>query len=283
MSSPIGIFDTGVGGLTVMQEVLRELPNENIVYFADTARCPYGNHPPEVIVRYVLESAEFLKTKNIKLLVVACFTAASHAFDALQERLSIPVIGVIENCLKEVPQNAKRIAILATNGTIQSGVIQKALIKKEPSTQIFPVACPLFTPLIEEGLLDHAATRLIVAHYLGVLQTQGLDAALLACTHYPLIRPLIQEYLGPSVPLVEPSKAIALETKERLRVNGLFNSSKERGNHTFYTSGDPEKFRKLTNMILSIAKNKNMYENRGHNLHFWGLNDTEKESLVDRR
>jgi glutamate racemase len=252
---PIGIFDSGVGGLTIMRQVVDVLPHENIIYFADTARCPYGNKSPEIVTQYVLENASFLLSKKIKLLIIACFTAASHAFDILQKRLPIPVIGVVENSLKNV--TSKRIAILATTGTIQSGVIQSLILKKEPSTVLFPVACPLFTPLIEEGLIDHPATRLIVAHTLEALKNKGIDTALLACTHYPLIRPLIQDCLGPSVQLIEPSRNCAIEARDWLASKNLLNLQKKKPTHTFYTSGESEKFRHLTNLLLGIEKNRN--------------------------
>src|SRR3989344_4691726 len=182
---PIALFDSGVGGLTILREVHRQLPLENTIYFGDTARLPYGNKSPETVLRYTLENVSFLLEKQIKYLVIACFTASSHALDALEQRLAVPVIGVIQSGLEELMRATKnkRVAILGTESTIKSGVFQSIIQKQAPGAVIFPVACPLFVPFIEEGLSVHPALRLIAHHYLDCLADKDIDSALLACTH----------------------------------------------------------------------------------------------------
>jgi glutamate racemase len=250
--NPIGLFDSGVGGLTIMREVVRELPHENMIYLGDTARLPYGNKSPQAVLRYTLDGVSFLLERKIKLLIVACFTASSHALYALEQRLSIPVIGVIQSGIEELMARAgsKRVALLGTASTIKSGVLQTLILERSPSAAIFPIACPLLAPLIEEGLSDHPATKMILGHYLTPLLEETIDSALLACTHYPLIRTAIQEILGSSVQLIEPAKRTALEAKERLASHGLLNLNKREPTYEFYATDDPDKFHRLTNQFF---------------------------------
>lgn len=244
---PIGLFDSGLGGLTVMREIVRLLPQENLIYLGDTARLPYGNKSPEAVCRYAWENASFLLEKNIKLLVIACFTASSHAMTELEQKLQIPVLGVIHSAARALFASAKpkRIAILATSGTIKSGVIQSLIHELDPSILIFPAPCPLFVPFIEEGLRDHAAIHLIAHHYLGALAKHDIDSALLACTHYPLIQSIIQQVLGPYVRIVEPAQFCAMEVKNILSSLQLANPEIEAPNREFYVTDDPGKFQLL--------------------------------------
>jgi glutamate racemase len=249
---PIGLFDSGVGGLTVMKEVVRQLPHENLIYLGDTAHLPYGEKSPEAILRYTLENTDFLIEQGIKLLIIACHTASSHALDALQQKLSIPVIGVIESgleCLLKAPQK-KRIAVLGTASTIGSGVYQTSIQARLPDCEIFAVACPLFVPLIEEGLHSHQATNLIAQHYLGALKNKQIDAALLACTHYPLIRSSIQQTLGEDVTLIEPAEACAKKAFHWLKESGSLNPVQKQPHYQFYATDDPIKFRRLTTLFF---------------------------------
>ena len=242
----IGLFDSGVGGLTVLREVSCLLPNEHLVYLADTARVPYGNRSKETIIRYTLETIPFWKEQDIKLLILACHTASSHALTLLQEHLSIPVIGVIQGGVQKVLETVTQgpVGIFATRSTIESEVYQTALSERLPRVKIFPVACPLFVPLVEEGFLDHPATRSIAEHYLQFLQENKLEAALLACTHYPLLRPVIQEVLGSDVLLIESAEPTAIQAKNYLTENNLLNTSSPR-DPEFYVTDAPEKFAKL--------------------------------------
>jgi glutamate racemase len=255
---PIGIFDSGVGGLTVLREISRLLPNENIVYLGDTARFPYGNKSPKTLLRYTLENASFLIEQKIKCLIIACFTASSYALEELQQRLSIPVIGVIQSDMRDfiVASQFKRIAILGTSGTIQSGVIQDLLQQGKSPLVTFPVACPLLAPLIEEGLFNHLATRMIASDYLDFLKEQHIDSALLACTHYPLMRSIIQDILGPTVYLIEPASHCALKTRTSLASFEMLNSQNKKGSYEFYATDDPEKFCRLANLFFPMECNK---------------------------
>jgi glutamate racemase len=246
----IGLFDSGVGGLTVLCEVSRLLPSEHLIYLADTARVPYGNRSRETIIRYTLETIPFWKEQDIKLLIIACHTASSHALTLLQEHLSIPVIGVIQGGVQKMLETVTGgpIGIFATRSTIESEVYQTALREHRPRVKIFPVACPLFVPLVEEGFLDHPATRSIAEHYLHSLQDKTLEVALLACTHYPLLRPVIQEVLGSNVLLIESAEPTASQAKTYLTANNLLNTSSPRSPE-FYVTDAPEKFAKLAKLF----------------------------------
>ncbi len=249
----IGLFDSGVGGLTVMREVAALLPHEEMVYFGDTARLPYGNKSPEAIVRFARENAQFLLEQNIKLLVIACHTACTHAFSLLKNELPIPVVGVTQSGIQSLLQSTKtkRVAVLGTASTIHSGVLQSQLTTHDPTLTIHAVACPLFVPLVEEGFHSHAAAGLIAEQYLGFLRDHHIDAALLACTHYPLLAPVIQKTLGSTVQLILPARTAALETKSVLEKHSLLNPHHSRPTHQFYASDDPEKFRKSAQLFFS--------------------------------
>ncbi|MES2273384.1 MAG: glutamate racemase, partial [Chlamydiota bacterium] len=198
---PIGLFDSGFGGLTVMREVARLLPRENLIYLGDTAHLPYGNKSPDSIYRYAFENAAFLLEKNIKLLIIPCHTACTHALSALQKQLPIPVIGVIESGVELIFETTSsfRIAVLGTSSTIASGIYPALIRSRFPNAHVYPVACPLFVPLVEEGFFNHKAAELVAESYLNPLKQQQIDTALLACTHYPLLRPIIQKTLGNQV------------------------------------------------------------------------------------
>ena len=249
---PIGLFDSGVGGLTIFREIAKMLPNEHLIYLGDTARLPYGDKSKETVVRYSLQNAQFLIRKKIKLLVVACFTASSHALEILKEQMPIPVFGMMQSGLEEIAslKGSERIAILGTAGTIQSGILQSLIQTRFSNATIFPVACPLFVPLIEEGLLDHPATQLIARHYLLPLKKEKINTALLACTHYPLVRPAIQEVLGPQVHLIEPAERCSIAVRDWLTSHRLLNPQAICGDHQFYTTDKPDKFRHLTTLFL---------------------------------
>ena len=236
-SHPIGLFDSGFGGLTVMKELSRFLPRENLIYLGDSAHLPYGNKSPETVIDYALECALFLKAQNIKLLIIACHTACSHALKIVEEKLSIPVIGVINPGIEKALQFGK-IAILATQSTINSGIYQKEI---SPYAHIFPKACPLFVPLIEEGYHDHPLSQLIANEYLSCFKNQ-IDAALLACTHYPLLKKTITTVLGEGVQLIDPATPTAQNALDYLLNRKLLNNQNKKPLYQFFTSGDPEKF-----------------------------------------
>jgi glutamate racemase len=252
MNRPIGLFDSGFGGLTVMKEVVRHLPNENLIYLGDTANLPYGNKSPQTIIELAQQNATFLLSKQIKLLIIACHTACSRALETLQKSLPIPIIGVIQPGVELLLRTTRtqRVAILGTTSTIESGVFQSLIQKTHPHVQIYPIACPLFVPLIEEGHHNTQAATLIAHSYLEPLKKAKVDTVLLACTHYPLMRAVLQQVLGPDVQLVEPAELCAIQAREFLQSSQLLNTQNEKPHYEFYASDDPEKFRRLGKHFL---------------------------------
>lgn len=245
-SDAIGLFDSGVGGLTVMREIMRILPHERLIYFGDSARVPYGNKGTRTIVRYSIENTITLLEKNIKLLVVACNTASALALPKLRQLFKLPIIGVIEPGAEKAAAvtRSQRIAVLGTKGTIQSGVYQTAIKKLCPEATLFPIACPLFVHLVEEQWVNHASTRLIVQEYLRPLKGENVDTVLLGCTHYPLLREVIQEEMGENVLIVDSASTCAEHVAAVLHKSALL-SPLLQGEHTYFSSDDPEKFRLL--------------------------------------
>lgn len=250
-AQPIGVFDSGIGGLTVMEQIRAVVPIEHMIYFGDTARLPYGNKSPETIIRYSIENAIFLLEKQIKMLVVACNTASAFAIDRLRQIFKIPIIGVIEPGAEKAVSTTKtgNIAILGTKGTIQSGAYQKEILRHLPQATLFPLACPLFVPLVEEGFLSHPASRLIVKEYLGPLKGQNIDTLLLGCTHYPLLKTLIQEEMGDSITLIDSALTCAEAVAHTLKQYNLHSQS-QTAQLEYYVSDDPQKFCELSRTIF---------------------------------
>lgn len=243
---PIGIFDSGVGGLTVMRKIHELLPYEDICYFGDTARVPYGNKSSETIRRYVTECASFLLKQDIKLLVIAC-NSASSVFDAeeLSKQIGIPTIGVIKPGIKQAVRQSKtgRIAVIGTRATIAAGLYEKGIKEELPHAEVFSAACPLLVPLIEEQLFDHLATRLIIEEYTAPLQKHKPDTFVLGCTHYPLLEPLFADVLGPHISLVDPAVSCSQAVKQKLEEMGQLNSGPQKGHCAFFVSDDTAKFK----------------------------------------
>ncbi|MBX7067086.1 MAG: glutamate racemase [Parachlamydiales bacterium] len=261
MEAPIGLFDSGFGGLTVMKEIVKLLPNENLIYLGDTANLPYGNKSPETVIRCARANAAFLLERGIKLLIIPCHTACCHALEILKQELPIPIVGVIEPGLQLV-HNFRRIAILGTTSTIESGLYQTQIRKQNSNVEIFAKACPLFVPLIEEGFHEHITAKLIAQHYLDELKGK-IDAALLACTHYPLLRKVLDEELGANVALIEPAVGCAQIVKKILVEKNQLRIQKEKPHYQFFASDDPEKFRKFGKLffgtvIEKVEKNKKL-------------------------
>ena len=211
-NAPIGVFDSGVGGLTVAREITRQLPRESIVYFGDTARVPYGSKSKDTIIRYSRQIVRFLQTKNVKAIVVACNTASAFALDAIESELDIPVIGVVKPGAKSAIENTKnkRIGIIGTEGTIKSELYTEYIHGKDPEITVIGKACPLFCPLVEEGMLHDSVTEEIARRYLDELQEQNIDSLILGCTHYPLLRSTIGKVMGENVNLVNPAYETAI-------------------------------------------------------------------------
>lgn len=245
----IGIFDSGLGGLTVMREIMTLLPEEDIVYFGDTARVPYGNKSAETVIRYAHEISNFLMDQNIKLLVIACNTASAHALQSVQEQLPIPVIGVIQPGAAQavVVSKTKRIAVLATRSTIRSRAYQSAIVSLCPKAEVLSIPCPLFVPLVEEDFLQHQATKLIIREYLGPLHAE-VDTVLLGCTHYPLMKKQIQEELG-AMSIVDSATTCAQRVKKVLEEQDQLNE-KRSSDPQFFVSDDPDRFQKMSSQFL---------------------------------
>lgn len=245
-SLPIGIFDSGVGGLTVMQQIMRLLPNERLIYLGDTARIPYGNKSCKTIVRICTENTISLLEKKIKLLVIACNTASAFALSHLKQLFNIPILGVIEPGAQKAVEvtRSNRVAVLGTKGTIESGAYQAAIRHLAPQAMILPLACPLFVPLVEEQWIEHPATVLIVQEYLRPLKNQQIDTLLLGCTHYPLLSSLIQAEVGKNIRIVDSASTCALQVQSILKDKDLLSASLD-GQHQYFVTDDPEKFRSL--------------------------------------
>lgn len=253
-AAPIGVFDSGLGGLTVAHAIMRRLPHESLVYFGDTARVPYGPKSPDTVRRYSREIAAFLLDQGVKALVVACNTATAHALPMLREELDVPVLGVVEPGARAAVRASRsgRIGVIATDGTIRSGAYVRAIRHASPAAQVTALACPLFVPLVEEGWTEHDATRLIAREYLEPFIEQGVDTLVLGCTHYPLLKPLIADVVGPGVRLIDSAEETAADTVRMLDEHGLASSSNE-GDYRFVASDDPQQFLALGQRFLGDA------------------------------
>ncbi len=251
-TNPIGFFDSGIGGLTVVRSVMRLMPNENIVYFGDTARVPYGSKSNDTVIEYSLQAANFLLRKNIKLLVVACNTASSAALKDLKRFLTIPVIGMIEPGSKMALRESKhgKIGVIGTMATINNKAYSNELKKLNPKVKVFEKACPLFVPLAEEGWLDHKATELIAKEYLTEMHERKIDSLILGCTHYPILYDVIQKVMGRTVKLIDSGTPAAKLVEEYLNARGLRNDSNMLGGKEFYVSDIPGKFKEIAGRFL---------------------------------
>jgi glutamate racemase len=250
--APVGVFDSGIGGLTVAQEVIRQLPHESVIYFGDTARVPYGPKSPDTVRRYSREIAEFLREQGVKSIVIACNTATAHALSALRDELDMPVIGVVEPGARAAVAATKQghIGVIGTVGTIKSGAYERAIRAINPDVLITTRACPLFVPLVEEGWTDHDATRLVAREYLEPLVAAEIDTLVLGCTHYPLLKPLLLEVLGPSVRLIDSAEETAAETARTLAAESLAADANAEPVYRFVASDDPLQFLQLGQRFL---------------------------------
>lgn len=248
----IGVFDSGVGGLTVLKEIVRALPQEDTVYLGDTARVPYGTKSPETVIRYSHQIAEFLVSRDIKLLVVACNTASAVALDSLKESFSIPIVGVIEPGARRAVSVTRsgKVAVIGTEGTVKSSAYTKAIKRLAPEVQVVSRACPLFVPLAEEGWVDNEVARLTARTYLQGLTDEGIDTLVLGCTHYPLLKPVIAEVMGPAVTLVDSAEETARTVAEILGESSLLRPAAERGNHHYFVTDIPAGFIRVGNRFL---------------------------------
>lgn len=246
-AAPIGIFDSGIGGLTVARAVYERLPHESTVYFGDTARVPYGPKSPETVRRYSLEILDWLLGQQVKAVVIACNTSTAHALETLQQHSPVPVIGVIEPGARAAAAASRTgpIGVIGTAGTIASNAYARAIQHRRPEARVEQRACPLFVPLVEEGWFDHPAAELIAREYLEPLRQAGVDALVLGCTHYPLLKPLLQRVMGPDVRLIDSGEETAAVVAHVLDRNDLRAPEGSRATHRFAVSDDEARFRSV--------------------------------------
>jgi glutamate racemase len=250
----IGVFDSGVGGLTVLSEIRRVLPGENILYFGDTARVPYGPKSKDVICRYTKEIVAWLLSCNVKMIVIACNTSTAVMGQILKEELDIPVIGVIEPACRlasSITVNGK-IGVIGTRGTVKSGAYQKRLLEINNNFTIYQESCPLFVPMAEEGWTQGVVPKEVARNYLAPLQRENVDTLILGCTHYPILREVIAETMGKNVNIIDSATQTALTVKITLEENGLLSSASE-GECRFACSDSPELFQETGNRFLNFA------------------------------
>jgi glutamate racemase len=249
---PIGVFDSGIGGLTVVRAIHRRLPHENIVYFGDTARVPYGPKSPQVVREYAAQDADFLLAKEVKMVVVACNTVSAVALDVVMKRTKVPVVGVIIPGAAAAARatRRKRVGIIGTIATVNSNAYTHAVRQIDPQVQVFAQPCPLFVPLAEEGWIDHKVTDMVAKEYLFPLTLEKPDALILGCTHYPVLRRAIATAMGEGVTLIDSGEAAAAEVERVLDDAGLRNPSSEHPNLQFYVTDLPAKFTEIGERFL---------------------------------
>ncbi|MBO6113298.1 MAG: glutamate racemase [Lachnospiraceae bacterium] len=254
----IGVFDSGVGGLTVFRELMKQMPRERLIFFGDTARVPYGSKSKETVTRYSEQIIRFLRTQNVKAIVAACNTASALALDDIEKNADFPIIGVVKPGAYAASQATKngKIGLIGTEATISSGMYERLLKDINPDARIIGKACPLFVPLVEEGLLDDPVTTEIAGRYLAGLIDSGIDTLIMGCTHYPLIKDTLQKTVGDAVKLINPAYETARECSLMLEEKGLLNDKDiELGEtaYRFFVSDEAEKFKSIANMILPLG------------------------------
>lgn len=255
-NAPVGVFDSGIGGLTVAREIIRQMPKERIVYFGDTARLPYGSKSQDTIVRYSRQIIRFLMTKEVKAIVIACNTASAYALDVVEKEYEIPILGVINagaHTAVQATRNGK-IGVIGTEGTIGSGIYTKVMKQMRPDIEVTGKSCPLFVPLVEEGLLHDSVTDEIASRYLSTLKGHFIDTLVLGCTHYPLIRSTLGRLMGNDVTLVNPAYETAIELKTLLEKRQMtcLTDGKGQEKYQFYVSDLAEKFTAFATSILPV-------------------------------
>lgn len=251
-SNPIGVFDSGVGGLTVVRTLMERLPFEDILYFGDTARVPYGVKSAETITGYARQITDFLLRRNVKLLIIACNTMAAVAYEAVTSLSQVPVLDVIDAGARAAASatRTKAIGVIGTPATINSNAYARAIHNYDNEIKIFSQACPLFVPLVEEGWFDHPVTRLTAAEYLKPVLAERIDTLVLGCTHYPLLKPLLQEVVGPGIRLIDSAEAMAAIAANLLAETGLGNPRRTAPEYRFFVTDVPHRFQTIGEHIL---------------------------------
>jgi glutamate racemase len=251
-TKPIGVFDSGIGGLTVVHALATHLPHENIVYFGDTARVPYGPKSPQVVREYAAQDVDFLVSRDVKMVVIACNTVSSVALDVVQKRAKVPVVGVIlPGALAAVAASRKRrVGVIGTRATVNSNAYTHAIRQLDQGIEVFARECPLFVPLAEEGWVDHKVTELVAREYLFPFTLEKIDTLILGCTHYPLLRSAIRAALGTGVILIDSGEAAALEVARVLDERELRNPSPHIPHLQFFVSDVPARFGEIGERFL---------------------------------
>jgi len=251
--NPIGIFDSGIGGLTVAKSIFEQLPSEDVIYLGDTARLPYGTKSRETVILYSIECVKFLLKKKVKMIVVACNTASSVAIPFLKKITKIPVIGVIEPGSFAAVNNSKnnKIGVIGTHGTIKSGAYDYNIQKLNKRIKVFSQPCSLFVQLAEDGWIDNKVTELVCREYLNPLKNKNIDTVILGCTHYPVLKKSIQKTLGNKIKLIDSGHETAKEVKSILNKKNLTNNTNKKGTHKFFVTDFPNKFKEISETFLS--------------------------------
>jgi len=252
MNASIGIFDSGLGGLTVVKEVIRQLPREDVVYYGDTARVPYGTKSRKSIIRFSRKNTLVLMQSHVKMIVVACNSSASYAMPTLRKHFRIPILGVIEPGVQSAIKTTKnrKVGVIATAATIASGSYEKKLKSGLPNVKVYTRPCPLLVPLVEEGRLDGPVTRAVVKEYIQPLLNKGIDTLILGCTHYPLLKSVIQNVAGKRVVLIDSAQAMALAVEKKLNALGLASERKRKAKYKLILSDKPQNFEKIAQRFL---------------------------------
>lgn len=248
----IGVFDSGLGGLTAVKQIMEELPNESIIYFGDTGRVPYGTRSRDTILKYTRGDIRFLRTFDVKMIVIACGTASSAALPAIKDEFDIPIVGVIDAAVYAAVRATKnkRIGVIGTQGTIKSGEYEKQIKAYDGEMSVFSRACPMFVPLVENGYFDSRVTRLLVEEYLEEIRAAGVDTLILGCTHYPLLAKVIGEYMGDGVTLINPGAEVAKYLKKKLAGETAHGGAADKTQYRYYVSDDTAGFETLGGIFL---------------------------------
>ena len=259
---PIGVFDSGLGGLTAVRELRRLLPGEDIIYFGDTGRVPYGSRSKDTIIKYARQDAAFLNTFDPKAMVVACGTVSANALDVLQQESAVPVLGVVAPAAAAAARESKngRIGLIGTDASIRSRAYERALSALRPGARVFPMACPLFVPLVENGRFkpDDAVARLVVEEYLSPLRQAGVDTLVLGCTHYPLLRDIIAAFMGSAVTLIDAGAACARQVSRLLAEQNALNRDGNGGTCRYFVSDTADGFAPLASLFLGEDVTENV-------------------------
>lgn len=252
MNKPIGIFDSGIGGLTVAKEVIRLLPREHIIYFGDTARVPYGIKSKETIIKFSLENTLFLLRQDVKMIVIACNSSSSLALPVIRKHFKIPIIGVIMPGAKEAVYATKRkkVGVIGTRATVNSKAYEEEIKRLDASIKVYSQACPMFVPLVEEGWLHEAVTAKTIEKYLTPIKKKGIDTLILGCTHYPLLKKRIKDFMGPQVILIDSAQQVALEVKQVLSQEGMLNKGESKPVYQYFVSDEVAIFENVAKRFL---------------------------------